>query len=274
MVCEVCGRDLQPLERACPTCGPAHYVLKAQPGDYRITGYPMGTLVEGPPDSTEGRRVDSRPASGGRSYSSTDPTGAFTADLSGPLVRGRHGEERVLKVLTQALRARGEEVSSLVGGRDDRGEDGLLSIGGQTVRIQIVSMPVDPTVWKELSMDDAASREGTTDDAVRMVRDALVHKKDKAAGTLLALDAAHVGAIFGPRLVAAYQAAYGDPEEEFSLVEAWIIGPSARSSVRLGLRRPPHLLSNCARADRRLAIARRGRSPRVLGAFLCAQLST
>jgi hypothetical protein len=70
-----------------------------------------------------------------------------------------------------------------------------------------------------------------------MVREALVHKKDKAAGTLLALDAAHVGAIVGPRLVEAYQAAHDDPEEEFSLVEAWIIGPTARSSVRLGLRR-------------------------------------
>lgn len=71
-----------------------------------------------------------------------------------------------------------------------------------------------------------------------MVREALVHKKDKAAGTLLALDAAHVGAIVGPRLVEAYQAAHDDPEEEFSLVKAWIIGPTARSSVRLGLRRP------------------------------------
>ena len=94
-------------------------------------------------------------------------------------------------------------------------------------------MPVHPSVWKELSVDAAAFREGKSDDAVRMVREALVHKKDKAAGTLLALDAAHVGAIVGPMLVEAYHAAHGDPEDEFSLVEAWIIGPTVRSSVRL-----------------------------------------
>jgi hypothetical protein len=65
MVCAVCGRDLQPLESVCPRCASANHVLKAEPGDYAITGYPVGTLVEGPPDSTEGRRVNSRPASGG-----------------------------------------------------------------------------------------------------------------------------------------------------------------------------------------------------------------
>jgi hypothetical protein len=59
-------------------------------------------------------------------------------------------------------------------------------------------MPADPRVWKELSMDDAAFREGTIDEAVQVVRETLVHKKDKAAGTLLALDAAHIGAIVGP----------------------------------------------------------------------------
>ena len=238
MVCALCGRELQPQENVRPMCAPAKYVLKAEAGEYRSTGYRVGTLIEGPPDSTEGRRVDSRPASGGRSYSITDRTGAFIADLSGPLVRGRRGEGRVLEVLTQVLRARGEEVTPLVGGRDDRGEDGLLLIGGHTVRIQIVSMPVDPKVWKDLSVDNATFWEGKTGDAVRMVREAFVHKKDKAAGTLLALDGAHVGAIVGPRLVEAYQATNGDPEKEFSLVEAWIIGPTARSSVRLGLRRP------------------------------------
>jgi len=237
MVCPVCGRDLLPLESACPICTPTNHVLKPDTGHLGITGSPLGMLTEGPPDSTEGRLVDFKPASDGRSYSNTDPTGSFTADLSGPLVRGRQGEGRVLDVLAQALRARGEEVTPVAGGRDDQGEDGLLSINNHIVRIQIVSMPADSNVWKELAMDNAVTRRGTIDDAVQVVRETLVHKKDKAAGTLLALDAAHIGAIVGPRLVQAYQAAHGDPEEEFSLVEAWIIGPSARSSVRLGLQR-------------------------------------
>jgi hypothetical protein len=238
MVCAMCGRNIQAPESACSACAPTAYVLKAEPLEFRITGQPVGTVVEGPPDSPDGRRVDSRPASGGRSYSSTDRSGAFTADLSGPLDRGRSGEGRVLKVLTQALRARGEHVTPLVGGRDDRGEDGRLSINGQDVRVQIVSMPANPEFWKEFSVHDTAFRKGEREYAVRMVRQALLHKKDKAAGTLLALDAAHVGAVVGPRLVEAYVATHGDPEEEFSLVEAWIIGPTARSSFRLGSRKP------------------------------------
>ena len=236
MACPTCGKDPRPVDSDCPTCAPRNYVLEAEPGDCRITGHPIGTVVEGPPDSTEGRRVDSRPASGGRAHSTTDPTGAFSAELSGPLARGRPGEQRVIDVLAQAIRARGAEVTPIIGGRDDRGEDGLLSISGRTVRIQIVSMPVGSKVWRELSAHDCASQEGTADDAVRLVRDAIVHKAAKARGTLLALDAAHLGAIIGPRLVETYRAAHGDPEEEFDLIEAWIIGPTVRSSVRLGAR--------------------------------------
>jgi hypothetical protein len=117
--------------------------------------------------------------------------------------------------------------------RDDRGEDGRLSINGKNVEVQIVSMPADPELWKELSTHSAVSLEGKPDDAVRMVRQALLHKKDKAVGLLLALDAAHVGAIVGPNLVEDYLATHGDPEEEFSLAQVWIVGPTARSSFRL-----------------------------------------
>jgi hypothetical protein len=120
--------------------------------------------------------------------------------------------------------------------RDDRGEDGLLVIGGRSVSIQIVTIPTGEEVWRGLSRRGSASQEGSLDDAVLLVRHALEHKAGKARGTLLALDAAHLGAIVGPRLVEAYRSAYGDPEEEFNLIETWIIGPSVRSSIRIGSR--------------------------------------
>jgi hypothetical protein len=205
-----------------------------QTGIYRLSGQPVGLVVEGPPESPNGRRVDSKPASGGRSYSSTDGTGTFAAELSGPLVRGRPGEGHALKVLIQALRARGDDVAPLSGNRDHDGEDGLLSINGNRVPVQVVSLPVDPSLWKELSSRDTAATSGTSQDAVQLVRQALTHKKGKAAGTILVLDAAHIGAIVGPSLVESYHAAFGNPEEEFSLVEAWILGPTVRSAIRLG----------------------------------------
>ena len=74
-------------------------------------------VVEGPPDSPQGRRVESRPSSGGRAYSRTDGTGAFDAELFAPLDRGRQGERHAIDVLIQALKARGDQVKLLPGGR-------------------------------------------------------------------------------------------------------------------------------------------------------------
>lgn len=208
--------------------------MNAEPGRLAITGQPVGIVVEGPPDAPDGRRVDSRPASGGRSYSVTDGAGEFTAELSGSLNKGRANESHVLDVLIQALRDSGRSAASIAGSRDDHGEDGLLELDGRRVGVQIVSVPVDQSLWKDLSSQDRVNRSGTIDDAVEMIRQALVHKKDKAAGTLLVLDVAYFGALVGPSLVRAYHKAHGNPEREFSLVEAWLVGPTSRSAFRMG----------------------------------------
>jgi hypothetical protein len=131
------------------------------------------------------------------------------------------------------LRARGDHVESLDGANDARGEDGCLLINGQRVQVQIVTLPVDDSLWRELSSRGTAIRQGMHQDAVTLVRQALEHKRGKATGTVLVLDAAHVGAIISSSLVDSYYSRYGDPEQEFSLVEAWIVGPSARSAIRL-----------------------------------------
>jgi hypothetical protein len=234
MECEECGRPLESTD-SYYLCSPVAYTLNAEPGELRITGYSVGMVMEGPLESPDGRRVDSMPASGGRAYSRTDSTGAFTAELSDPLDRGRPAERHALKVLIQALQARGDQVILLPGGRDDRGEDGLLSINGRQIQVQVVSLPAEQSLWRELSLRGTALRQGTNRDAVELIRQALVHKKGKAARTLLVLDAAQVGAIIGPSLVMNYHAVYGDPEQEFSLVEAWIVGATARSAIRLGV---------------------------------------
>jgi hypothetical protein len=228
MNCEKCGQPLDPGS----SCGCSPKIHKVPiSAELGFNGFPVGMVVEGPPDSPEGRRVESRPASGGRAYSSTDGTGTFVAELSAPLDRGRQGEGHAIDVLIQALNARGDQVQLLPGGQDDRGEDGRLSINGSTIPVQVVSVPVDPSFWKELSTRGTALKEG---DGVDLVRQALLHKKDKAIGTFLVMDAAQVGAIVGPALVENYHRAYGDPEREFSLREAWIVGPTLRSTIRLG----------------------------------------
>ena len=120
MNCPKCGKPIE-------TSGGTHkcvYTMNAGSGSYGISGGIVGTVVEGRPDASEGRRVDSRPPSGGRAFSKTDDKGGFTVELSGVLDKGR---------------------------ANDRGEDGLLVLDGVRMRVQIVSVPADSTLWRDLS---------------------------------------------------------------------------------------------------------------------------
>jgi len=95
-------------------------------------------------------------------------------------------------------------------------------------------LPTDPSLWKDLALHGVGTIIGTREDAVQIVRQALNHKRERATGTILLLDAAHIGAILCPSLVKSYFAVFGDPEIEFSLNEVWIVGPTVRSTIRLG----------------------------------------
>ena len=195
-----------------------------------IKGSPIGIVGEAPPDCPDGRHVDSRPASGGRAYSQTDSMGKIKAKLSGPLLRGSKGEFSAKEVLTQALIDNGNEVHWFSDSEDSRGEDGSLSINRKRVPVQIVSIPLDEKLWRQLSKNGTVTTEGV---CLEFVHKALCHKKDKARGTLLVLDAAQFGAIVGTGLVENYFRAYGDPACQFYFREVWIVGPTVRSTIRL-----------------------------------------
>lgn len=236
LTCEKCGRQVEPPGAVC-RCVRVAYSMNAEPGEIRISGHPVGVVVEGPLDSRTGRRVESQPASGGRATSETDGMGAFKTELEGQLEVGRSAEGHAVEVLTQALRDRGHAVERVSGGRDDRGQDALLIINGQQVSVQIVSLPSEPSIWRELSRSGVTTRSGTGQDAVDLVRQALLAKRGKALGALLVLDAAHVGGLITEDLGRRYSTVYDDPSDEFGVLEAWIVGPTARSALRLG--RPP-----------------------------------
>jgi len=137
-----------------------------------------------------------------------------------------------MKVLVAALKEQDHEVSQKRGARDEDGEDGLLLVDGRQIEIQIVTMPSDTEVWRTLNASGASSRAGDLRAQVGLVRGALERKARKAKGTLVALDAAHFGALVRRELVDAYLAEYRAPVEEFSFDDVWIIGPTVRSSVR------------------------------------------
>lgn len=216
-----------------PSPAPKHYRLQASAGSFSVTGFPVGFVVEGDPADPRGRRLDSRPASGGEVVSRVNADGSYEIQRAGPLDLGRKDEARARKVLLQALRTSGRTASLIEGANDDRGEDGKVVLDGRECVIQIVSVPADPEVWSELARAGHQANNGTLTDAIQALRSALERKRGVASGTLLVLNAAHLGAVLGPMLAQEYIRLYGDPSAEYGLREVWIVGPSARSSFRL-----------------------------------------
>lgn len=233
-LCKSCGGE-EPVQDGvpCSTCGRRHFVLKAEPGVLKVTGFPIGTIVEGDPNNPIGRRVDTHPASGGTADSSVAADGTFQASLAGPLDLGRKGERRVMKVLFNKLGERGADVHVENDARDDFGEDGILVVDGCRTPVQIVTVPNNATIWKDLNVNKTATLSGDLETAVSILRDAVVAKSVKGKGTILALDVAHVGAIVNSALADAYLAAFGDPVAEFSFGAVWLVGPTPRSTIEL-----------------------------------------
>ena len=215
----------------CSNCGGR--VLKAEGAVFNYTGSRIGMIVEGDPNSPTGRRVESRPASGGTADSSVAADGAFQASLSGPLDLGRKGERRVIKTLCNKLRERGADVHVEDDARDDFGEDAILVIDGRRTPVQIVTVPNKAPIWKDLNVNKTVTLSGDLQGAVSILRDAVVAKSVKGKATILALDVAHIGAIVNRALVDAYLTAFGDPVAEFSFGAVWLVVPTPRSTIEL-----------------------------------------
>lgn len=206
-------------------------ILKADPGAYKIEGQPAGFHVEGP-TAGGGRKIESNPPEGGKAVSERASDGSFRAEFSGSLPKGRSGEPHAKKVLRLALDAAGHAVRDATGASDASGEDGIFEIDGEKVAVQVVTMPMDDKLWGELARHGATERVGVLSDAVKLVR-AAIEKKKFAKRCIVALDAANVGAIPGPDLVAAYLNAHGNPNTEFGFVQTWIVGPTAGSTFKI-----------------------------------------
>jgi hypothetical protein len=234
--CKSCGAPYPHSQNGpCATCGATGRLSKKPlASELSFNGNNLGIAAEGDPNNPEGRRVETRPSSGGRSISATEIDGSFALNLSKGLEVGRAGENNALGVLIEALTLQGHDVRRLPGAQDGRGEDALLMIDGKQRVVQFVTVPMDQALWQTLNRSNASDLRGTKSDAVDLVRKAFVLKKTKAMGTVLVLDAAHAGALAYPGLVEKYQEIYGDPVKEFALQQAWIVGPTARSAFQFG----------------------------------------
>jgi len=208
--------------------------INIRPDPVESHGEPLAPnlIISSPIDGPTGRTVDSRPGTGGRSVSEVTAGRDFSAELEGPLSVGRPNERQVVKTLFKRMKADGRNVALRDDAEDARGEDGALDLDEARVAVQVVALGLGSTTWRDLATDGKASATGSPTEIVHAVRAAFEHKRGKAAGTILALDATHTGAVVGPELIVEYVRSFGDPEAEFDLLEAWIVGPTIQHCRR------------------------------------------
>ncbi|MBU4259289.1 MAG: hypothetical protein KKH45_07890 [Proteobacteria bacterium] len=144
-----------------------------------------------------------------------------------------------MKVLRKALAKAGQEVETPTdrSAEDDRGEDGLIRVGGQDFILQVVTFPIDEIIWGALARGEA-ELSGDRARALELLRETLRHKNRRMASSerssvILVIDGRNVSSLFSRELVTAYLKKYGAPEKEFGFAQIWLIGPTVWTTIRL-----------------------------------------
>jgi hypothetical protein len=148
---------------------------------------------------------------------------------------GREGDPRVVRDLLQALRAAGYAIEQLEA-HDDRGEDGKFRLGADEYVVQVVSVPLDPDLWRTAKRK-TGRLDQAPEEAIGALRNAIVFKCRKTPQRdrkriIIALDAVHSGTLEDQ--IPAYLAQHGDPAQEFGVASVWFVGPSELIVKRIG----------------------------------------
>lgn len=237
-ICKSCGGEGSvQYGIPCSTCGNRHLVFKVEKGEYKIAGYPIGITVEGDPSNPLGRRIESRPRTGGAADSYIGDDGCFRINLSNPINNSDENEPQVRKILINKLRELGHDVQPVDGASDSRGEDGKLEIDGDEFDLQIVTS-LNQNFWEDLSINNEATLSGGKDKAVSLLHKAIdkkskLYEKSVKEKMILALDLSYSGALVHQSSINAYIDSYGDPQKKCLFKSVWLVGPTTRSTMPL-----------------------------------------
>lgn len=208
------------------------YRLECDTGRFVITGHRAAVTHEGDPADPEGRFLRGNTHSGGQIESWVDEEGNFLSELGGAFEPGRQGERHALKILLQRLNEAELPAAEIPGACDALGEDALVGIDGQEWTVQMVTVPVDPEVWRKLA-SGALTLQGDLQDAVEYLRGAILKKRHVSRDVILVLEASVLGAAVAGRLVEGYLEAHGSPETELGAEQVWLIGRTKISAFRM-----------------------------------------
>lgn len=234
--CGDCGELVALDTKRCQRCGSEQGMVEPETAKLTLTPYPPTIIIFGL-DKASGNTVARVDAPGAHSITQLTLDGTVSVVVDGTGGVGRPGEARVVKVLRACLKNEGVE-SEERPGKDDRGEDRLLSAGGESYVLQIVTVPKHSDLWRAASVGSA-----TTSAEVVLVgewiEESIKLKVQKASKSdrgkiILALDANHAGVLAHQTVVAPYLERYGSPTERFKFASVWLVGPTPAQCVRLG----------------------------------------
>jgi hypothetical protein len=202
--------------------------LKAETGFYNVTGHPVALILVG----TD--RIEVNDFSG-TSTMTLQPDGSLSVQINGRVRRGTSNEDSVLKVLRSAVEVAVGEPVELMAGEDARGEDGKLRFGGRTYVAQIVTVPSDRNIGKEIASGKFEIRL-TEELAVAWISGSIEHKTSIASmdrpRTILALDVRHVGMLCEPSIVE--EMLREKPHiTQLGFAQIWLVGPVSSRCVRV-----------------------------------------
>lgn len=198
------------------------YVLQAEAAKFTMSGQGIAAAVD------EATRVTLNDFNGGRASSWRDSDGRIHVLLSNSLLRGRPNEPSVRDVLSQLLKGAAEK------GDDARGEDARLrTVDGEILTIQIVTVPPEEEINREIREGRTVERVLTDRQAAEWIGSSIQKKLPVAAPTtILALDARPYGILTDHAVLCEFRANF--PALQTSgFNQIWLVGPIAARSARL-----------------------------------------
>ena len=234
--CRNCGHSIGIDESRCPACEHSSDAA-ASPKTGQLMGgvFPPSVVIAGIDPSTGFRTVKVHdPETTSEAHRSATSDVSFT--VQGKPNVGRKGEKRLLKTLSQTLRAKGLGVT-IQPGRDEYGEDGVLLCSDRTYTVQVVTSPADKTLWRQASR--GARRSADSRGAIAWLHEAIAAKASKIPRaerlkTILALDVRHTGVLTDDAVLTQYISEHGHPSRSFDFAAVWVVGPTVDHCQRFG----------------------------------------
>jgi hypothetical protein len=174
--CSNCQTELTP-GNPCPHCGQsAGVVVTPPPASVHADGF-TSIIVAGK-DPITGDDLITVDDPGVKSEARLKAHGQVSLSVKGAANIGTRSEPRAIKTLRQKLQANG--AVSIEKGKNDRGEDAILSCDGHQYTLQLVTAPGANEFWRNASVGRALT-EMQTHQAADLLREAIRAKAAKTS---------------------------------------------------------------------------------------------